>query len=144
PEPVPFAGGGTATGRSGRSAPAGGSSQLAATIASNSARTQSAFAYTTARKASRSVSVSASIVELRSRRRSGVDLADARVRVGDLDPARLRLLRDRDPQGQHARVVRGGDLLGVQRVTEEQLAGEHAQRPFRDLHLHVLPHRVGP
>src|SRR4051794_13875107 len=62
-----------------------------------------------------------------------VDLLGFRGVLADLDPPGLGPLGDRDPQGQHAGVISGLDVVGVQALAEEQLAAEHAERPFRDL-----------
>src|SRR3954470_8948570 len=66
-----------------------------------------------------------------------VDLLGA-LRALDRDLAWLGLLGARDAHGQHAGLVARLDAVGVERVAEEQLPGEHAERPLRDLHLHVL------
>ena len=52
------------------------------------------------------------------------------VLAADLDLARLGLLGDRDLQGQHAGVVAGLDVFGVQVVSEDQLPAEHPPRTF--------------
>jgi hypothetical protein len=41
-------------------------------------------------------------------------------------------LGDRNAQGQHPIVVAGVQIVGFQGVAEEQLAAEHAHRPFGD------------
>jgi len=51
-----------------------------------------------------------------------VDLPLAAVGVADRDLAGLGPLGDRDPQGEHTRLVGGVDVLGVEGVAEEQLA----------------------
>ncbi|HEY6798798.1 MAG TPA: DMT family transporter [Kineosporiaceae bacterium] len=48
------------------------------------------------------------------------------VGVGDLDPARFRLLRHREGEGQDAVGVGGVDVLQVQALAESELADEHA------------------
>src|SRR5215212_5117620 len=75
--------------------------------------------------------------------RSRVDLLLLALGGADFDLPRLRLLGDRDPQGQDARVVTGRDVLGVERLTEEQLAGKHTERPLGHLHLDVVARRRG-
>src|SRR4029453_3914401 len=49
-------------------------------------------------------------------------------RHGDLP--RLGLLGDRDPQHQHAVVIRGLGVVGVKGVAKEKLPGEHTERQF--------------
>src|SRR5215212_7433158 len=75
---------------------------------------------------------------------SRVDLLLLALGGADCDLPRLRLLGDRDPQGQDAGVVTGGDVLGVERLTEEQLAGEHTERALGNLHLDVVALHGGP
>ena len=60
------------------------------------------------------------------------------VAAGDLDASRLGLLTDRDGQGEHAGTVVGGDLVGVQGLAEEDLAGEDARWPLGDDHLSAV------
>src|SRR5687767_6687553 len=52
---------------------------------------------------------------------SGVDLL-ARARATHTDPTRLRLVGDRDAQGQHPDVVVGLQLVRIQGLAEEHLA----------------------
>jgi len=60
------------------------------------------------------------------------------VAAGDLDAARLGGFVDRDGQGEHARRVVGGDLVGVQGFTEEDLPGVGAVGPFGDQQLGAI------
>ena len=55
----------------------------------------------------------------------------------DLDLARLRLLRDRHREAQHAGVVVGVDALEVEVVAEHQLAAEDTAWPLAGQHLPV-------
>src|SRR4029079_1716259 len=61
---------------------------------------------------------------------SGVDGVLVIALTGDGDLPRLGPLGDRDVQGQHPRVVAGGNVLGIEVVAENQLAAEHAPRTF--------------
>src|SRR4051794_38086800 len=76
--------------------------------------------------------------------RSRVDLLLLTLGRADFDLPRLRLLGDRYPQGQDAGVVTGGVVLGAERLTEEQLAGEHTERALDHLHLDVVARHRGP
>src|ERR1044072_9228506 len=60
-----------------------------------------------------------------SRPSGGVDLL-ARLACRDLDLARLRLLGDRDPQGQDSGLIGRGQVVRVERLPKEQLAAENA------------------
>src|SRR5579862_141918 len=71
-----------------------------------------------------------------SRRRGGcVYGLDRHCCVGDLDLDRPGLLRDGDGDREHAVFVRGGDVLTIQTLPEEELADELALRPLGDLDL---------
>src|SRR6476469_6383915 len=61
---------------------------------------------------------------------SGVDGLTVLAVAGDGDLAGLGLLGDRDVQAEHARVVAGRDVLGVQVVAQNQLTAEHTARAF--------------
>src|SRR3954463_10514386 len=98
--------------------------------ASNSSASRSGSAQTTSARSTgrlliavRSGAYSAIMAWTSGPRGSRVDLLLLALGGADLDLPRLGLLGDRDPQGQHARVVAGGDVLGVEGVAEEQLAG---------------------
>jgi hypothetical protein len=54
------------------------------------------------------------------------------VAAGDLDVAWLGGFADRDGQGEHARGVVGGDLVGVEGLAEENLPGIGAVGPLGD------------
>jgi hypothetical protein len=56
----------------------------------------------------------------------------AAVADGDRDAARLGGLEHRHADGEHAVVVAGLEVVGVQSLTEEDLAAEHALRPLAD------------
>src|SRR5688572_8399550 len=72
-------------------------------------------------------------------RPSGVDGLAVLVAVDvDGQPAGLRLLGHRDPQRQHAGGVVGVDVVGVERLPEEQLAAEGALRALGDEHLDLV------
>jgi len=47
---------------------------------------------------------------------SRVDLLLLALDGADRDPSQRRLLGDRDPQRQHAGLMTGGDVLGVERL----------------------------
>src|SRR5689334_22196191 len=68
------------------------------------------------------------------------DLMTVTLSGADGDLARLRRLGDGNPQGQHAGVVAGYQLAGVERVTEQELPGEDPGRAFVDGHFRA----VGP
>src|SRR3954447_13765245 len=74
---------------------------------------------------------------------SRVDLLLLALGGADLDLPRLRLLGDRDPQRQDTGVVAGGDVAGVERLTEEQLAGEHTDWALGNLQLDVVARHRG-
>ena len=52
---------------------------------------------------------------------SGVDRPPVLALAGDGDLARLGLLGDGDLQGEHAGVIAGADVLGVEVVAQDQL-----------------------
>jgi hypothetical protein len=58
--------------------------------------------------------------------------------VPDLDLAGVGLLSDRDGEGEHTDVVVGGDVVALQALPQEQLAGEVTMGPLRHLDLIAL------
>src|SRR4029434_3925103 len=66
-------------------------------------------------------------------RRPSARRADRRLRIGPsryLDLTRLRLLGNRDAQGEYALIVGGRDPVSIQAFAEEQLAGEGSLGPL--------------
>ena len=74
--------------------------------------------------------------------RSGVDLL-RRAAAADFDLAWFGPLGDGDPHGEHPGLVAGLDAVGVEGVTEEQLARKHALGSLLDLDLDVFADAVG-
>src|SRR5207244_3387281 len=116
----------------------GGPSHPAAMIASNSARSNSSSPQTSSRNCSSTARAGPVGFGCMSRTlASGVDGLPVLALAADHDLAGLGLLSDRDPQRQHAAVVAGGDVLGVQVVAQDQLPAEHAAGPFSGKHLRL-------
>jgi len=112
----------------------GGLGHSVAMIASNCARSHSWSAQTRARNSSLVGAASARLAGTtpghQRHRRSGVDGVPVLTLAADRDLSGLGLLGHRDLQGEHAGVVAGVDVLGVEVVAEDQLAAEHAAGPF--------------
>ena len=64
--------------------------------------------------------------------------------TGDFNAAGLRTIRDGDGDGEHAVFVGGVDLLGVEAVTEKELAAEGALAAFARYDLVTLDGRPVP
>src|SRR4051794_8379013 len=70
---------------------------------------------------------------------AGVDGLGAVLAGADGHLPRLRCLGNRDAHGEHALVVVGLDVAGVEGLAEEQLAAERASGPLGYDHLVALP-----